>query len=75
MLGRYISDHPLGGYEQVLRRKCNFTSSSGESIEEGKVVVAGGVITDLQKKWTRRGDLMASFTLEDLEGTVEVIVF
>ena len=75
MLGRYISDHPLGGYEQVLRRKCNFTTSSGESAEEGKVVVAGGVVTDLQKKWTRRGDLMASFTLEDLEGTVEVIVF
>ena len=32
-------------------------------------------MTDLQKKWTRRGELMASFTLEDLEGTVEVIVF
>jgi DNA polymerase-3 subunit alpha len=75
MLGRYISDHPLGGYEHVLRRKCNFTSSSGDNAEEGKVVVAGGVVTDLQKKWTRRGELMASFTLEDLEGTVEVIIF
>tara|TARA_B100000287_G_scaffold188848_1_gene178512 strand:- start:1337 stop:2752 length:1416 start_codon:yes stop_codon:yes gene_type:complete len=75
MLGRYISEHPLGGYEQVLRRKCDFTSSSGSSFEEGKIVNAGGVVTDLQKKWTRRGELMASFTLEDLEGTVEVIVF
>ncbi|MEC8974334.1 MAG: OB-fold nucleic acid binding domain-containing protein, partial [Actinomycetota bacterium] len=75
MLGRYISDHPLSGYEQVLRRKCNFTSTSGDSSEEGKTVIAGGVVTDLQKKWTRRGDLMASFRLEDLEGTIEVIIF
>ena len=75
MLGRYISDHPLSGYEQLLRRKCNFTTTSGDASEEGKIVIAGGVVTDLQKKWTRRGDLMASFTLEDLEGTIEVIVF
>ena len=35
----------------------------------------GGVITNLQRKWTRKGDLMAVFDLEDLEGSVEVMVF
>lgn len=75
MLGRYISDHPLSGYEQVLRRKCNLSSANANDADEGKSVIVGGVVTDLQKKWTRRGDLMANFTLEDLEGTIDVIVF
>jgi DNA polymerase-3 subunit alpha len=35
----------------------------------------GGVITGLQRKWTRKGDLMAVFTLEDLQTSVEVMVF
>ena len=35
----------------------------------------GGVVTGLQRKWTKKGDLMAVFTLEDLQSTVEVMVF
>jgi DNA polymerase-3 subunit alpha len=35
----------------------------------------GGVITGLQRKWTRKGDLMAVFTFEDLKSSVEVMVF
>ena len=75
MLGRYISDHPLRGYEGTLRRKCDATSQGVSSLDEGKVIKVGGVITEVNKKQTQRGDLMATISLEDLEGEIEVIVF
>ena len=75
MLGRYISDHPLKGFEGTIRRKCDTSTSGLGLLEEGKVVRIGGVITELNKKYTTRGDLMANAYLEDLEGSVEMIVF
>tara|TARA_B100001250_G_scaffold217731_1_gene186833 strand:- start:128 stop:3622 length:3495 start_codon:yes stop_codon:yes gene_type:complete len=75
MLGRYISDHPLNGYEGTIRRKCDVSTTGLGHQEEGKVVKVGGVISELNKKYTARGDLMANISLEDLEGSVEVIVF
>ena len=75
MLGRYISDHPLNGYEGTIRRKCDVSTTGLGHQEEGKVVKIGGVISELKKKYTARGDLMANISLEDLEGSVEVIVF
>jgi DNA polymerase III subunit alpha len=41
----------------------------------GKTQSLGGIVTSLKKRKTRRGDWMATFTLEDLEGGVEVVVF
>ena len=75
MLGLYISDHPLMGVEAALRRKSDATVTEVAEMEEGAIRNVGGVITSLQKKWTRRGDLMAVFELEDLQGAVEVMVF
>jgi len=75
MLGLYVSDHPLMGAEVALRRRTDGTIADLAEIEDGCVKVCGGVVTGLQKKWTRKGDLMALFTLEDLQGTIEVMVF
>ncbi|MFV2039269.1 MAG: OB-fold nucleic acid binding domain-containing protein, partial [Acidimicrobiales bacterium] len=75
MLGLYISDHPLLGVEAALRRRADATIADAETIEDGSMRSVGGVITALQKKWTRKGDLMAVFTLEDLQGAIEVMVF
>ena len=75
MLGRYISDHPLNGYGGTIRRKCDVSTTGLGHQEEGKVVKVGGVISELNKKYTARGELMANISLEDLEGSVEVIVF
>ena len=75
MLGRYISDHPLRGYEGTIRRKCDATSLGIATLDEGKIVKVGGVITEVIKKQTQRGDLMAIVSLEDLEGEIEVVVF
>ena len=75
MLGLYVSDHPLLGAEAALARRCDLALADLADAEEGVLRSVGGVITGLQRKWTRKGDLMAVFTLEDLGSAVEVMVF
>jgi len=75
MLGLYVSDHPLMGAEASLRRRCDGTLTDLAEVEDGTIRTFGGVITGLQRKWTRKGDLMAVFMLEDLQTAVEVMVF
>ncbi len=75
MLGLYVSDHPLLGAEAALRRRCDGTLADLPELDDGAVRTFGGVITGLQRKWTRKGDLMAVFTLEDLHSATEVMVF
>ena len=71
----YVSDHPLLGMEGVLERKVDCSIGDLAEIEDGATRVLGGVISGLQRKWTKKGDLMAVFQLEDLRGSVEVMVF
>jgi DNA polymerase-3 subunit alpha len=75
MLGLYVSDHPLMGAEASLKRKCDGTLTDLAEMDDGAVRSFGGVVTALQRKWTRKGDLMAVFMLEDLQTAVEVMVF
>ncbi len=75
MLGLYVSDHPLMGAEAALRRRTDCSIADLAEVDEGALKIVGGVITGLQRKWTKKGDLMAVFTLEDLQGTIEVMVF
>ena len=75
MLGLYVSDHPLMGAEASLKRKCDGALTDLAEMDDGAVRSFGGVVTALQRKWTRKGDLMAVFMLEDLQTAVEVMVF
>ncbi len=75
MLGLYVSDHPLLGLEGALSRKSEDSLNDLEHKEDGGVVVVGGVVTALQRKWTKKGDLMGIFILEDLTTSIEVMVF
>jgi DNA polymerase-3 subunit alpha len=75
MLGLYVSDHPLLGVEAALRRKVDCPVSEAAEREDGSVVVLGGLITGLARKFTKKGDQMAVFTLEDLDASIEVTVF
>lgn len=75
MLGLYVSDHPLMGLEGALERKCEASIADLENYDDDASVVVGGVVTGFQKKWTRKGDLMAVFVLEDLTHSVETMVF
>ncbi len=75
MLGLYVSDHPLMGIEAALKRKAEDTIADLVDVEEGQTVAIGGVVTGLQRKWTRKGDLMAVLVLEDLTDSLETMVF
>jgi DNA polymerase III subunit alpha len=75
MLGLYVSDHPLMGAETALKRRCDAALGDLPEMADGTMRSFGGVITNLQRKWTRKGDLMAVFQLEDLQTAVEVMVF
>jgi DNA-directed DNA polymerase III PolC len=76
MLGLYVSDHPLMGMEHLLRRRADCTIRElRESPETGEVRTVAGVVTNLARKYTRKGDLMAIFVLEDLQAAIEVMVF
>ncbi len=75
MLGLYVSDHPLMGAEVALRRRTDCTLSELTDAADGTMKRVGGVVTNLAKKWTKKGELMAVFVIEDLETSFEVMVF
>jgi DNA polymerase-3 subunit alpha len=75
MLGLYVSDHPLMGVEHQVRRKADCTIAELRDSNTGEMKTVGGVVTGLQRKYTKKGELMAIFVLEDLEAAIEVMVF
>ena len=75
MLGLYVSDHPLMGIEGALRRRVDCSIPEAMEREDGSFVIVGGLINGLTRRWTKKGDQMATFTLEDLQGSVEVTLF
>ena len=80
MLGLYVSDHPLLGMAAMLARHTDHTIAEAKDAAElpggeGGVVRVGGVVTDLQRRFSRRGEEWARFTLEDLGGAMEVLCF
>jgi DNA polymerase III subunit alpha len=75
MLGLYVSDHPLMGAEWAIRRRSDCTITELREREDGTQVTVGGVVTNVQRKFTKKGDAMAVFVLEDLQDAIEVMVF
>jgi DNA polymerase-3 subunit alpha len=63
------------GAERSLRRHVDATIPELRELREGELRAVGGIVTSLTRRYTRRGDLMGSFVLEDLAGVVEVMVF
>ena len=83
VLGVYISGHPLEEYADVWKKNITATTSDFQPMEESEMpkvkdeskVVIGGMITEKTIKYTKNNKVMAFITLEDLVGTVEVVVF
>lgn len=83
VLGIYISGHPLEKYEALWKHVITNTTSdfaldeeSGASkVRDGSRAVIGGMITAKSVKYTKKNKTMAYLTIEDLVGTVEVVVF
>jgi len=73
MLGLYVSDHPLFGVEQALDGLVSHEVADLRELASGATVSVGGVLTGVQKKFTRKGDTYATATLEDLTGGVDVV--
>ena len=77
MLGLYVSDHPLQGLEHVLVAERDIGIGelmSDDGPREGKVTIAG-MITSVTRKTTKRGDIWAMIAVEDLEASIEVLLF
>ena len=75
MLGAYVSDHPLFAVDAALRRSAEHRVEDVASFGEGAPVTLGGLVTQYKKRFTRKGEPMAEFWLEDLGGAVRVLVF
>jgi DNA polymerase-3 subunit alpha len=75
MLGLYVSDHPMADREaQVAAAASGTIAQAIEARSEGPVTL-GGVITGLNRRFTRKGDEMAIFFLEDLTGSIEAVAY
>ncbi len=75
LLGLYVSDHPLTPYLSVLRHKItHYSAQLGEAAHQQKVCVAG-IVNHFRRIQTKKGDTMAFVTIEDIQGTVELVMF
>jgi DNA polymerase-3 subunit alpha len=77
MLGLYVSDHPLLGVEGVLRSNSDISISELADEENGvdRTVTIAGLITGIQRKVSRQGASWAIVSVEDLEGSIDVMFF
>ncbi len=76
LLGLYLSEHPMGEVAEQVGRYVNAYSGDlkDESLD-GQRIVVGGIVTGVRPIVTKRNDTMAIVTIEDLQGTIEVVVF
>ena len=75
LTGFYITAHPLTRHSTGIRRFATSSSAKLSECGEGKEVKLCGVISSVKNMTTKKGDRMAYVQLEDLQGTVEIIVF
>jgi DNA polymerase-3 subunit alpha len=77
MLGLYVSDHPLNGVEHVLAAASDFPVSvlHTDDVADGRVITVGGLVTSVQRKVTKQGNVWAIASLEDLEASIDVMIF
>ena len=83
VLGVYLTGHPMEEYEEKWRKSISKTTldfqldkeTGAAKVHDGAKEIIGGIIATLAIKYTKTNKTMAILTLEDLLGTVEVVVF
>lgn len=82
VMGMYVSGHPLEEYTSLLEKHSDarsidfYPDENGDiSLESGRKLTIGGLLVEVNKRFTKRGDMMAICTLEDLYGRIELVVF
>lgn len=74
LLGLYLSEHPLLSYQSILKEKSSPISVVEDS-KQDKTVTVGGIITDFKEILTKNGQRMAFVKLEDMNDSVEIVLF
>ncbi len=75
LIGAYISEHPLSAYMNQLHDVATTSTAELDSSFNGRKVTIVGLLTYLRNHVTKKGESMAFGTLEDLQGTVELVLF
>ncbi len=77
MLGLYVSDHPLNGVEHVLSSASDVPVSAlhTDEVADGRTITVGGLVTSVARKVTKQGNVWAIASLEDLEASIDVMIF
>jgi DNA polymerase-3 subunit alpha len=83
VMGIYVSGHPLEAYAELLRKNITATTmdftideeTNTVKVNDGEIATVGGIIVSKTVKTTKTNSMMAFITLEDMVGTVEIIVF
>ncbi len=76
VLGLYLSDHPLRGYEKLIEESATHTAGSvGEMPDDTEVTLAGIIVSKREIRTKSQGQLMALVTIEDFTGQAVVTVF
>ena len=75
MLGLYISDHPLLGLEKMLAQMTDTPIPGLWDRDDRSQATIAGVIGSINRRYTRKGDPMVYFSVEDLQGSVEAVAF
>ncbi len=71
----YLSGHPLDAHRALLKTRVKTTTGDLAEIPDSQEVALGVVVTSLQEKVSKKGGRLAILTVEDLAGSVEVLVF
>jgi DNA polymerase-3 subunit alpha len=75
MLGQFVTDHPLLEVKDRLAARTDMELPDVATLGDGDVVTVGGIVSGVQRKYTKSGDPYAVFRLEDLTGGVSIVAF
>lgn len=75
MLGVYLTGHPLERYMSIMKIFSTIPSADLEKVKEGMVVSIGGILTDIKRTNTKKGERMGWGEIEDLSGRVKVLFY
>ncbi len=76
MLGFYVTGHPLSRYRKELKSYCSASTANAHLRRDGEELIMGGLVNKLKFTMTKKNnEKMAIVTLEDLDGTIDLLVF
>ncbi len=75
LLGFYVTGHPLGEYAYIIEKYATHSLAEIATLDNETGVIVGGIITDLQRRQSKKGNDFAILQLEDTQGSSECLIF